>query len=47
MRRQHCACAHGDGDTSVMELEAAGEGNDDSLVLKQRGPHADADSWTF
>jgi len=47
MRRQRCACARGDGDASVMELEASGEGSDNRLVLEQRELHADADSWTF
>jgi len=47
VRRQHCTCAHGDGDTSVMELEASGKGSDNRLVLEQRELHANADSWTF
>jgi len=46
-RRQRCAMAGGNGDASVMELEAAGEGSDDRLVLEQRQPHADADSGAF
>ena len=41
--RQRCAVAHGDGNASVMELEAADESGDDSLVLKQGELHADTD----
>ena len=37
----------GDGDTSVMEMEAAGEDSEDRLVLEQCKLHADADSGTF
>ena len=37
----------GDGETGVMELEAAGEDSDDRLVLEQRELYADADSGTF
>ena len=37
----------GDGDTSIMELEAAGEDSEDRLVLEERELYADADSGTF
>jgi hypothetical protein len=46
-RGQRCAIAHGDSDTSVMELEASDEGSHGRLVLEQRELHADADSGTF
>src|SRR5260370_28748078 len=45
--RQGGAVAGGDRDPSVMELEAADEGSNDGLVLKQSKLHANADSRSF
>ena len=46
-RRQRVEVTHGDGNTSIMELEAADEGGEDHLILEQREFHADADPGTF
>ena len=39
--------AHGDGNASIMELEAAGESSEHRFVLEQREFHANADPGTF
>ena len=46
-RRQSVEVTQGNGNTSVMELEAADEGGEDRLVLEQREFHANADPGTF
>ena len=46
--RQQCdEITHRDGNASIMELEAASEGSEDRLVLKQRELHANTDPGTF
>ena len=46
-RRQHVEVTHGDGNASIMELEAADEGGEDRLVLEQSALHANADPGAF
>ena len=46
-RRQRAEVTHGDGNASIMELEAAYEGSEDRLVLEQREFHANADPRTL
>ena len=46
-RRQQGKTAHGDGNASIMEPEAADECSEDRLVLEQRELNANAEPGTF